>query len=138
MFQLIGNDPSSKARRGRLTTSRGVIETPAYMPVGTQGSVKAVSSRELYELEAQIVLGNTYHLFVRPGREWRFGLRAKRGRNHHTPTLRFQPICATANWELGPHQPRRDALESASRTSSTSSKMAVACASSVKINCTVR
>jgi queuine tRNA-ribosyltransferase len=46
-----------------------VIETPAYMPVGTQGSVKAVSSRELIELEAQIVLGNTYHLFVRPGLE---------------------------------------------------------------------
>jgi queuine tRNA-ribosyltransferase len=67
MFQLIGKDPSSKARRGRLTTSRGVIETPAFMPVGTQGSVKAVSSRELHELEAQIVLGNTYHLFVRPG-----------------------------------------------------------------------
>jgi queuine tRNA-ribosyltransferase len=67
MFQLIGKDPSSKARRGRLTTGRGVIETPAFMPVGTQGSVKAVSSRELHELEAQIVLGNTYHLFVRPG-----------------------------------------------------------------------
>jgi queuine tRNA-ribosyltransferase len=67
MFELIGNDASSRARRGRLTTARGVIETPAYMPVGTQGSVKAVSSRELRELKAQIVLGNTYHLFVRPG-----------------------------------------------------------------------
>jgi queuine tRNA-ribosyltransferase len=67
MFELLSKDPSSKARRGRLTTSHGVIETPAYMPVGTQGSVKAVSSRELIELEAQIVLGNTYHLFVRPG-----------------------------------------------------------------------
>jgi queuine tRNA-ribosyltransferase len=50
-----------------LKTAHGVIETPAYMPVGTQGSVKAVSSRELLELKAQIVLGNTYHLFVRPG-----------------------------------------------------------------------
>jgi queuine tRNA-ribosyltransferase len=67
MFELLSKDPSSKARRGRLTTSHGVVETPAYMPVGTQGSVKAVSSRELIELEAQIVLGNTYHLFVRPG-----------------------------------------------------------------------
>jgi queuine tRNA-ribosyltransferase len=66
-FELLARDPTSKARRGRLTTSHGVIETPAYMPVGTQGSVKAVSSRELIELEAQIVLGNTYHLFVRPG-----------------------------------------------------------------------
>jgi queuine tRNA-ribosyltransferase len=67
MFGLIGKDASSRARRGRLTTPHGVIETPAYMPVGTQGSVKAVSSRELRELKAQIVLGNTYHLFVRPG-----------------------------------------------------------------------
>src|ERR1700694_3728978 len=66
-FELLARDTTSRARRGRLTTSHGVIETPAYMPVGTQGSVKAVSSRELRELEAQIILGNTYHLFVRPG-----------------------------------------------------------------------
>ncbi len=69
MFQLLGKDPSSRARRGRLTTGHGVIETPAFMPVGTQGSVKAVSPRELHELKAQIILGNTYHLFVRPGLE---------------------------------------------------------------------
>jgi queuine tRNA-ribosyltransferase len=69
MFELLGKDASSKARRGRLTTNHGVIETPAFMPVGTQGSVKAVSPRELREIEAQIVLGNTYHLFVRPGLE---------------------------------------------------------------------
>ena len=50
-------------------TAHGVVETPAFMPVGTQGSVKAVSPRELHELNAQIVLGNTYHLFVRPGIE---------------------------------------------------------------------
>ena len=68
-FELIARDPKSRARRGRLTTAHGVIETPAYMPVGTQGSVKAISSRELHELEAQIILGNTYHLFVRPGLE---------------------------------------------------------------------
>ena len=67
MFELLGKDASSKARRGRLTTPHGAIDTPAFMPVGTQGSVKAVSSRELHELGAQIVLGNTYHLFVRPG-----------------------------------------------------------------------
>jgi queuine tRNA-ribosyltransferase len=67
VFDLLVKDQGSKARRGRLTTGHGVIETPVYMPVGTQGSVKAVSSRELHELEAQIVLGNTYHLFVRPG-----------------------------------------------------------------------
>ncbi|HEX8679482.1 MAG TPA: tRNA guanosine(34) transglycosylase Tgt, partial [Chthoniobacterales bacterium] len=67
MFELLATDSSSKARRGRLTTAHGVIETPAFMPVGTQGSVKAVSPRELRELKAQIILGNTYHLFVRPG-----------------------------------------------------------------------
>jgi queuine tRNA-ribosyltransferase len=69
VFDLLSKDGSSKARRGRLTTGHGVIETPAFMPVGTQGSVKAVSRRELHELGAQIVLGNTYHLFVRPGLE---------------------------------------------------------------------
>ncbi len=67
MFELIASDPSSKSRHGRLTTAHGVIDTPAFMPVGTQGSVKAVSPRELRELDAQVILGNTYHLFVRPG-----------------------------------------------------------------------
>lgn len=67
MFELLATDTSSKARRGRLTAARGAIETPAFMPVGTQGSVKAMSPRELRELHAQIILGNTYHLFVRPG-----------------------------------------------------------------------
>jgi len=66
-FQLLARDPHSKARRGRLKTAHGVIDTPGFMPVGTQGSVKAVSPRELRELNAQIILGNTYHLFVRPG-----------------------------------------------------------------------
>ena len=66
-FELFAQDRQSKARRGRLKTAHGVIETPAFMPVGTQGTVKAVSPRELRELDAQIVLGNTYHLFVRPG-----------------------------------------------------------------------
>jgi queuine tRNA-ribosyltransferase len=67
VFELLAQDPSSKARRGRLTTAHGAIDTPAFIPVGTQGSVKATSPRELRELDAQIVLGNTYHLFVRPG-----------------------------------------------------------------------
>ena len=67
VFELLATDPASKARRGRLTTRHGVIQTPMFMPVGTQGTVKAVSPRELRELDAQIILGNTYHLFVRPG-----------------------------------------------------------------------
>ena len=68
-FQVLAVDKTSLARRGRLQTRRGVIETPAFMPVGTQGTVKAISPRELHELKAQVVLGNTYHLFVRPGLE---------------------------------------------------------------------
>jgi queuine tRNA-ribosyltransferase len=69
IFELLAQDRQSKARHGRLTTTHGAIETPTFMPVGTQGSVKAVSPRELRELNAPIVLGNTYHLFVRPGIE---------------------------------------------------------------------
>ncbi len=68
-FEVLAADAGSCARRGRLRTRHGVIETPIFMPVGTQGTVKAVSPRELRELEAQIILGNTYHLFVRPGLE---------------------------------------------------------------------
>jgi queuine tRNA-ribosyltransferase len=69
MFDLLKTDPSSKARLGRLTTSRGVIDTPVFMPVGTQGSVKAIDPRELDEMGTQIILGNTYHLHIRPGME---------------------------------------------------------------------
>ena len=69
IFELLAQDRQSRARHGRLTTAHGAIKTPAFVPVGTQGSVKAVSPRELRELNAPIVLGNTYHLFVRPGIE---------------------------------------------------------------------
>src|SRR3954471_2444025 len=69
MFELLQTDPENKARRGRLHTNHGVIETPIFMPVGTQGTVKSVAPKELREVKAQIILGNTYHLFVRPGME---------------------------------------------------------------------
>lgn len=69
MFDLTATDKNTRARRGRLKTAHGVIETPAFMPVGTQGSVKAMSPLELREVNAQMILGNTYHLFVRPGLE---------------------------------------------------------------------
>jgi queuine tRNA-ribosyltransferase len=67
MFELIKSDSHTKARLGRLTTPRGVIETPVFMPVGTQASVKALDPRELHEMGTQIILGNTYHLNLRPG-----------------------------------------------------------------------
>jgi queuine tRNA-ribosyltransferase len=69
MFELLKTDPSSAARRGQLTTPHGVIQTPIFMPVGTQASVKAVHPDELRALNAQVILSNTYHLFVRPGLE---------------------------------------------------------------------
>ncbi|GAB2606287.1 tRNA guanosine(34) transglycosylase Tgt [Belliella aquatica] len=67
-FTLQHTDPQSKARAGLLKTDHGDIETPIFMPVGTAGSVKAVHQRELtYDIKAQIILGNTYHLYLRPG-----------------------------------------------------------------------
>jgi len=69
VFKLLLTDSASKARLGRLTTTRGEIETPVFMPVGTQASVKALDPRELREMGTQILLGNTYHLNIRPGME---------------------------------------------------------------------
>lgn len=69
-FQLNAQDPQSKARAGTLTTDHGQIQTPIFMPVGTVASVKAVHQRELQDdIKAQIILGNTYHLYLRPGLE---------------------------------------------------------------------
>jgi queuine tRNA-ribosyltransferase len=67
MYELLKTSPRSKARLGRLTTTRGVIDMPVFMPVGTQASVKALDLRELNEIGTEILLGNTYHLFLRPG-----------------------------------------------------------------------
>jgi queuine tRNA-ribosyltransferase len=66
-FELLGSDGA--ARRGRLTFPRGVVETPAFMPVGTYGSVKGVLPEQVRALGAQIILGNTFHLYLRPGLE---------------------------------------------------------------------
>jgi len=66
-FELLAED--ALARRGRLRFTRGVVETPAFMPVGTYGSVKAMRPEDLIELGAQMVLGNTFHLWLRPGTE---------------------------------------------------------------------
>ena len=68
-FELLCQDPASGARLGRLTTAHGVVNTPVFMPVGTRATVKAMSPRELEELNVQIILGNTYHLLLRPGPE---------------------------------------------------------------------
>ncbi|HEY4740295.1 MAG TPA: tRNA guanosine(34) transglycosylase Tgt [Candidatus Acidoferrales bacterium] len=67
-FEVLKTDPTG-ARLGRLTTPHGVIETPAFMPVGTAATVKGLTQQALEELDAQIILANTYHLFLRPGHE---------------------------------------------------------------------
>jgi queuine tRNA-ribosyltransferase len=66
-FQRIVADGVTQARAGRITTVHGVIDTPAFMPVGTQGTVKALTQQMLEEAGARIILGNTYHLYLRPG-----------------------------------------------------------------------
>jgi queuine tRNA-ribosyltransferase len=68
-FQLLKTDPATAARRGRLRTNHGFVDTPMFMPVGTQGTVKALTPAHLREVGAQIILGNTYHLNLRPGSE---------------------------------------------------------------------
>ena len=66
-FELIAQSTESRARAGVIRTSHGVVETPVFMPVGTRGSVKSVSPEELLAAGARIILGNTYHLYLRPG-----------------------------------------------------------------------
>jgi queuine tRNA-ribosyltransferase len=67
-FEILATDPTG-ARLGRLTTPHGVIETPAFMPVGTAATVKGQTQQDLEDLGVQILLGNTYHLYLRPGHE---------------------------------------------------------------------
>ncbi|MCX5712278.1 MAG: tRNA-guanine transglycosylase, partial [Candidatus Omnitrophica bacterium] len=68
-FDLLHKDKHCRARLGKLTLAHGEMDTPAFMPVGTQGTVKAVQQRELNDAGAQIILCNAYHLFLRPGIE---------------------------------------------------------------------
>jgi queuine tRNA-ribosyltransferase len=68
-FEILNTDKDCHARRGLIKTRRGNVETPIFMPVGTSGSVKALTMNQLEQMGAQIILGNTYHLFIRPGLE---------------------------------------------------------------------
>ena len=67
MFEFTPLASDGHARTGRIKTAHGEIQTPIFMPVGTYGAVKAMSPRELLEIESQIILGNTFHLWLRPG-----------------------------------------------------------------------
>lgn len=68
-FELLATDSKSAARAGRLHTPHGVLQTPVFAPVGTQGTVKALQPRDLHDLGASLLLSNTYHLYLRPGDE---------------------------------------------------------------------
>jgi len=68
-FELLATDRATRARRGRLHTPHGVIETPIFMPVGTHGALKAMTSAQVLETGAQIILSNTYHLHLKPGEQ---------------------------------------------------------------------
>lgn len=66
-FELLKTSSKSKARLGKITTAHGVVTTPIFMPVGTEATVKGITSRDIREMEAEIILANTYHLYLRPG-----------------------------------------------------------------------
>lgn len=68
-YEFIKEDKDSKARVGKIHTNRGVIDTPVFMPVGTKATVKAMDNQELLDMDTQIILGNTYHLYLKPGME---------------------------------------------------------------------
>src|SRR3970040_2452353 len=68
-FEVVASDPHSRARLGRLHTRHGVIDTPVFMPVGTAATVKAMTQQMLSELGIQLLLANTYHLYLRPGHQ---------------------------------------------------------------------
>jgi queuine tRNA-ribosyltransferase len=67
MFKLIHKDRHTKARVGRLTTAHGIVNTPEFMPVATQATIKTLSVRDLRDCNLQIILSNAYHLYLRPG-----------------------------------------------------------------------
>ena len=68
-FEVVAQDPQCRARVGRIRTPHGEFDTPAFMPVGSQAAVKALSQEDLETIGAEIVLANAYHLYLRPGLE---------------------------------------------------------------------
>src|SRR5687768_12255659 len=68
-FEVLSQDPTTRARRGRLHLAHGVVETPIFMPVGTQATVKGMTPDQLHALSVEILLCNSYHLMLRPGHD---------------------------------------------------------------------
>ena len=92
-YELVAEDRKTGARAGLLHTPHGVFKTPMFMPVGTQATVKTVTPEELEEMGAQIILSNTYHLFLRPGTELihEAGCRAARLKSDAASALAADP-----------------------------------------------
>jgi queuine tRNA-ribosyltransferase len=106
-FELLGQ--SGSARRGRLRFPRGTVETPAFMPVGTYGTVKAMTPRDIRAIGAEIILGNTFHLYLRPGLQV---IEAHGGLHGfmHVGTGRSSPIPAAfrcSRWPSAARSPRK-------------------------------
>ena len=95
-FEIVRTCPETGARAGILRTPHSVIETPVFMPVGTQATVKTMSQQELEDIDVRIILGNTYHLYLRPGAELVRGRRTARiygmGRLHTYGFGRFPGV----------------------------------------------
>src|SRR5260370_900089 len=110
-----------RARRGRMTTAHGDVETPAFMPVGTQGAVKGITHRDLESLGAEILLSNTYHLYLRPGddliaRRGRAGRCALPGARGGEGACRFREWARRGRHQSGPGAVRDRAGERVSRS----------------------
>lgn len=95
-FELIATCPHTGARRGRIHTRHGTVETPAFMPVGTQGSVKTVGSEDLESAGFELILANTYHLSLRPGEE----LVEKMGGLHHFASWRGSILTDSGGFQV--------------------------------------
>ena len=99
-YELLTTD--GLARRGRMTLNHGVVETPIFMPVGTYGAVKAMSPAELKDIGAQIILGNTFHLWLRPGLEVMDAHKGLHGFNGWD-----KPILTCFRWAICARSPRK-------------------------------
>ena len=108
-FEVLKTDPTG-ARLGRLTTPHGVIDTPTFMPVGTQGTVKGLTQQALGDLGVQILLGNTYHLYLRPGHERVRPATYRRGDESGVLALLHSTQCPALAGPKGPPEGRHYVL----------------------------
>ena len=113
-FELLGKDTATGARRGRLHTPHGTVETPVFMPVGTAGAVKAMPMDALEALDTEIILGNTYHLYLRPGH----GRIAALGGLHEFNSWKRAILTDSGGYQVFSHRDLRDISEEGVRFAS--------------------